>query len=238
MVNPPTRRPLYVFIDESGNFDFSPKGTKYWVLAAVATQSPMSQREKLMGMRYQLLAEGHDHECFHATEDRQTVRDDAYGIIGQLDDISVHAVYVQKNKAHPSLYEKPSKGRTKHKGEDVYSVAARSLLKYVFMRYGERSDLSEVVVVLGSLFNKTKQGSIKRTLKRELKAHLKKPFHLYFHDGKSDINSQIADYCSWAVYRSVEDEELRPFRAVQSRVKTTFDLFARGTAEYYRYPEK
>ena len=32
---------LYVFIDESGNLDFGPKGTKNFVLAAVITKRPL-----------------------------------------------------------------------------------------------------------------------------------------------------------------------------------------------------
>lgn len=37
---------LYLFIDESGNFDFSPKGTKYFVLTALATFDPLMKREE------------------------------------------------------------------------------------------------------------------------------------------------------------------------------------------------
>ena len=31
---------LYVFIDESGNFDFSPSGTKYFILTTLTTIVP------------------------------------------------------------------------------------------------------------------------------------------------------------------------------------------------------
>lgn len=32
---------LFVFVDESGNLDFSPSGTNHYVLAAVATTNPL-----------------------------------------------------------------------------------------------------------------------------------------------------------------------------------------------------
>jgi len=38
-------RTLFIFIDESGNFDFSPKGTKYFILSAVSTLKPPGKRK-------------------------------------------------------------------------------------------------------------------------------------------------------------------------------------------------
>lgn len=92
--------------------------------------------------------------------------------------------------------------------------------------------------MLGSIFTRTKQDAINQTLKSALKQYIGKPFHIYFHDGKADVNSQIADYCCWAVYRSVEDGEERPLNAIRARIRTRFDMFGRGTTEYYTYLEK
>ena len=229
---------LFVFIDESGNFDFSPKGTKYWVLTAVTTRVPMKGREELIRLRYELLARGINQEAFHATEDRQEVRDRVYQILRQLDDYFVHSVFVQKNKANPALYERGGKGKTKHRGEDLYSVVAKALLKYVFLRYGDSSSFEEVVVVLGALFTRAKQDVINQVLKSQLKEHIQKPFHIYFHDGRADINAQIADYCCWAVYRKLEDGEHRPLDSIKPRVAAPpFDIFKSGTTEYYKYPK-
>lgn len=229
---------LFVFIDESGNFDFSPTGTKYWVLTAMTTETPMLGREPLIQLRYELLAEGLNQESFHATEDQQDVRNRVYEIIAGLSDISVHSVFVQKNKTNPVLYETyTGRGKTKKREDNLYNRVAQALLTYVFLRYGPLTHLKQVVVVLGSLFTRTKQDAINQALKESLKAHIGKPFHIYFHDGKADINSQIADYCSWAIYRSLEDGETRPLEEIETKVRTKFDMFERGTTEYYEYPE-
>ncbi|NQU77392.1 DUF3800 domain-containing protein, partial [Candidatus Falkowbacteria bacterium] len=96
---------LYLFVDESGNLDFSPKGTKYFTLSCLCTFSPVREREKLLGLRYHLLGEGADQEFFHATEDRQIVRNQVFDIIDSLvDDIGIYSVIVQKNKTNPALY--------------------------------------------------------------------------------------------------------------------------------------
>jgi hypothetical protein len=47
---------LFIFIDESGNFDFSDKGTDHFVMACVATLSPLDSARALDELIYQLLA--------------------------------------------------------------------------------------------------------------------------------------------------------------------------------------
>lgn len=42
---------LYIFIDESGNFDFSPGGTKYFVLTAFVTFNPVEERDTLLHLK-------------------------------------------------------------------------------------------------------------------------------------------------------------------------------------------
>ena len=75
---------LFLFIDESGNFDFSPKGTKYFVLTCLSSFKPIEDRQKLLQLRYDLLADSTDQEFFHATEDKQIVRDKVFEIIKSL----------------------------------------------------------------------------------------------------------------------------------------------------------
>lgn len=48
---------LYVFIDESGNMDFSEKGTKHFVLAAVTTTNPLASSSILQSLKYKYLQE-------------------------------------------------------------------------------------------------------------------------------------------------------------------------------------
>lgn len=49
---------LFVFIDESGNFDFLEKGTRHFVMAGVAALAPLDSAAEMQALRYQLLAEG------------------------------------------------------------------------------------------------------------------------------------------------------------------------------------
>jgi hypothetical protein len=43
---------LYVFLDEAGNFDFSPGGTKYFILSAVSKERPFQAYQEMTELKY------------------------------------------------------------------------------------------------------------------------------------------------------------------------------------------
>jgi hypothetical protein len=65
---------LYIFLDESGNLDFSSNGTRYFQFAGVIQERPFESYKLLSELRYDLIEAGRDIQGFHATEDRQDVR--------------------------------------------------------------------------------------------------------------------------------------------------------------------
>src|SRR3989344_7499971 len=140
---------LYIFIDESGNFDFTPKGTKYFALTAVSTLQPLKARDGLLALRYKLLNSGVDEEFFHATEDMQDTRNAVFGETKKLDNIEIDCVIAQKNKANPSLYIKyelkGTKIRTVHSEEKFYDKLSQILLQYIINRYQGRDGVEQIV---------------------------------------------------------------------------------------------
>lgn len=224
---------LFIFIDESGNFDFSPTGTKYFVLSAATTINPLG-KEIIEKIKYSLIKDGIDIEYFHAAEDRQFIRDKIYNVIENLNDIEIDSVIVQKNKANPSLYKIDKKKKSK-KGVKIYTLALRNLLQYIFRRYDNSLKIEKVIIVLSSIFDKNKRESIKKTIKLYLNEIFTKQFYIYFHENRSDKNSQIADYCCWAIYRKWTDDETRPYNAVKkgNKIKSEFDIFRTGQIIYY-----
>jgi hypothetical protein len=149
-------------------------------------------------IKYDLMKNGNDLEYFHAAEDKQSVRDLIYGFIENMRDIEIDSVIVQKNKTNPSLYVSEKKSKI---GAQLYTVALRTLLRYIFSRYINSANINQVVVVLSSIFDVSKRELIKKIIKIYLKQIFSNPFYLYFHQNRTDKNTQIADYCCWAIYR-------------------------------------
>ncbi len=49
----------------------------------------------------------------------------------------------------------------------------------------------------------------------------------------SDFNGQIADYCAWAKFISLERGEMRPLESISNIPQEVFDIFSKGTTYYY-----
>lgn len=257
MPEEPEKKTLYIFIDESGNFDFTSSGTKYFVLTAVSTFTPLKSRDELLRKMQELKYAGWDESkeekpdyFFHATNDKQETRDWVFSAIKGLDDIEVDTIVAQKNKTNPSLYlqnkisRKPTGegdwvelvAKPIRSEEKFYDKVSQMLLQYIFTRHENDDGIEKIVVVLGSIFTDKKRGYVLKSLKQYLRDKFKKPFFVYFRSTQSDINCQIADYCCWATYVKWERGETRPWDEIKDKVKSCFNVFRLGTKTYYDYP--
>lgn len=226
---------LYIFIDESGNFDFSSSGTKYFVLTSLSTTRPYSIGSPLLALRYLLLPNYsggralEENGYFHASEDVQAVRNFVFSVIMKYGkDMRVDAVIAQKNRANPTFYTQQVK---------LYQKMGEVLLKYIF-NGADWGNYDHVVLVFSSIFDKKKRGILKQTFKFLIKNIAAKPFSLYFHDSKFDLCNQAVDYFGWAIYRKWESQDNRSHNLIKNLVKSAFPIFSRGTTEYYKYKKR
>ncbi|MGB7640107.1 MAG: DUF3800 domain-containing protein, partial [Terriglobales bacterium] len=228
---------LFIFLDESGNFDFSANGSAYWSLTALCTMEPIAGRDEMISLLYELAAAGGGQECFHATEDLQSVRDQVFIRINKLpENFEIHSVIAEKRKANPSTYQEPYRKdgawQQRTNPERLYGIICRTLLKYIFRRPQYRK-AKRIVVVLSSLFTNPRQRAIKQVLVEYLKAHTTAQFFIYFHATKADLNCQIADYCGWAIARKWERHDPRSHELIKHHIKSEFDIFAAGDGTKY-----
>ncbi len=234
---------LYIFIDESGDFNFSPSGSKYFILTCVSTIKPLEKRDIFSDLKYKLLREGFNQEYFHATEDKQVVRDQVFNLIKGLDGFEVDSVVAQKNKVNWSLYEELDttkkqvgfKIKIKKVEQKLYKQISETLLQYVARRYLKYRNwnIEKIVIVFGALFFGSKQEFVKKYIKSYFKENFEKVPYTYFHQVKADINCQIADYCGWAIFVKWERQETRPYEQIKNKIKSEFDIFERGDTTYY-----
>lgn len=214
-------RCLYIFLDESGNFDFSPAGTPYFVMTAAITEDPLKSAGALQSLKYAMLAEGTDVECFHASPDRQAVRDRVLPAIASLDGIRYHHISLEKRKAY-AAYRTPAA---------IYALCGKTLLNYI-LRGKAGGSHGMVVIIFDKALTRKDQEAFLKAVKPELKTW-GKPYRIYFHQTMADFNGQIADYGAWAKYVSLARGEGRPLAALSCIPQTHFDIFAKGTTNYY-----
>ncbi len=223
---------LYIFIDESGNFDFSSSGTKYFILTALSTTNPFDIGKSLLKLRYDLLP---NYACgpkmeesgyFHASEDTQAVRDNVFEILTHTDhNFRVDAVVAQKNKANPKFHTQPV---------ELYKKMGEAFLKYVLKQLSE-NECDHIVLIFSSIFDRKKRGILKQAFKSLIKSMANISFALYFHDSKFDLCNQAVDYYGWAIYRHWDSADERSFNLVKHQIKSNFSIFRTGINEYYQY---
>src|SRR5690242_7462023 len=97
---------LYVFIDEGGNLDFSSTGTNYFTLTTITKSRPFPWENPVNDLKLDFIELGLGIEYFHASEDRQAVRDKVFEtIFKHLSDLRLDSLIVEKRKTGPSLQE-------------------------------------------------------------------------------------------------------------------------------------
>jgi hypothetical protein len=218
-------RVLYIFLDEAGNFDFSPSGTPYFILGSLTKERPFLAYQELTELKYDLIEAGTDVEFFHAAEDRQEVRNKVFGIIsGRLEGCTVDATVIEKRKTGPALQDTAK----------FYPKMLGYHLRYI-LEHVDWHGVAEVVVITDRIPVTKKRRAVEKAVKQTLSEMLPKGalYRVMHHDSKSNFDLQIADYCTWAIQRKWTQSDERSYQLIHSAIRSEFDIFRTGTTHYY-----
>lgn len=216
---------LYIFLDEGGNLDFSLSGTKFFTLTSVTKCRPFALDDHLLSLKYDLLEEGLMLERFHASEDRQHVRNRVFEkIADNLASIRIDSIVVEKRKTQPQLHTK----------ETFYAVMLGFLLKHVFKETSSNRH-SQVIVTTDTLPLKSKREAFEKAIKTTLVAMLPPltKYKVLHHDSRSSMSLQVTDYCNWAIFRKWSSGDTRSHELIRKGIKSEFDIFRTGETFYY-----
>lgn len=220
----PQRR-LYLFLDEAGNLDFSPNGTRYFLLGCITKERPFRAYQELTELKYDLIEQGIGLEYFHAAEDKQKTRDRVFDIIRRnLDGVRVDALLIEKRKTAPALQVE----------ERFYAHMLGQLLQFILGQH-RLEDFAEVIIFTDRIPVHRKRSAVEKAVKITLAALLPSAvrYRVLHHDSKSNCDLQIADYCTWAVYRKWALADARSFAIIAPAVQREWDFFQTQTTTYY-----
>ncbi len=216
---------LYIFLDEGGNLDFSSKGTGYFTISSITKIRPFRAFSELTALKYNLIERGISIEYFHASEDKQIVRNEVFGIINKhFVDSKIDSIIVEKRKAQPSIRDELR----------FFPEMLGNLLSSVLKGY----DLSEYIKILiftDTIPVKNKRNAVEKAIKKVLSGILPAnvSYSILHHSSKSNLDLQMSDYCNWAIYRKWEKGDLRSYDLIKKYIRCEIDIFENETKNYY-----
>ncbi len=214
---------VYIFADEAGNLDFSPRGSRYFLVTAVTMRNWIAGVQ-LLDLRHTLAAQGAEllDIGFHAAEDKQYVRDFVYQLVQRIP-LDIDAVVLDKRKTQPHI--------AANEGY-FYQLAWHLLFKYMAPRRFTIND--DVFLVGSSLGTKAKKIRFGNALASVVRQHVVcRSYTTAFWTTASHPCLQIADYCAWAIQRWKERGDNRSYVLIQGQVQSCFEPFLLSNVLYY-----
>lgn len=222
-MNTDTKRFLYIFLDEGGNFDFSPSGTKYFTLTSLAMVRPFPFREAWDDYRHEVLEYGKDLEYFHCADDNKFLRQRLFGILNDYaKTLRVDSLIVEKAKTGPAL----------RADQRFYPEMLGYLLKHVLTSIAPFDD---VIVITDSIPHQKKRDAVEKGVKQALKAMLPAgmKYRVLHQSSRAHYGLQAVDYCNWAIYRKWDSGDTEFYEAIKPSLHSEYDIFKTGKKYYY-----
>lgn len=218
---------LHVHVDESGDFDFSPTGSRYYVFSVAWTYEPAQLAHALTQLRFGLLKAGHDLPAFHAVNDRQANRNAVVSTMLGHGNWAFASMVVEKSKVNPVIREP----------REFYPQFASMVLRFVFR--GRIAVGTSRVLIFTDRIPVHRKKAVEVALKSACRADLPKgmPFDIYHHPKESNKWIQVVDYCCWAIFRKWEHSDERTYQQIRGHLVTPeLNVLRRGLTHYYRHP--
>jgi hypothetical protein len=214
-----------LFADETGNFDFSrrPGASRYFGVGTLQVESSgmAALQSDLTALRFKLQGDGqHDGRCFHATEDKQAVRNEVFAVLADHD-FRFDATMLEKSKSMPHL-----------RADEPTFFKYAWFCHFRFQAARLRRD--ELAVFTADLNTRKQRSSFQAAVTDVVKQCIPgQSHHVAFWKSETEPCLQASDYCLWAVSRKYERGDMRSYELIRSKVSSDFDLFRSGSTHHY-----
>lgn len=216
--------PQFLFADEAGCFTFEKKQnvSKYFILCTV-TMTSLDVGIALQELRRKLIWEKAEvGDYFHATEDRQIIRDAVFTEILKHK-FKVQASILEKTKAQPQV--RVSKSR-------FYKYPWYYHFKHGIGPYVDEKE--RLFITAASIGNKKEKLTFCNAISDVVSQTVPKAeWVVDFRPCATDCCLQVADYCAWAIQRRWEVGDDRSYKLIEDRITYEYDIWKHGTIHYY-----
>ncbi len=225
---------VYIFVDESGDMDFTSKGSKHYLFTFLVKKRPFTLHEHISNYRYSLLERNLDPstdkrldiEAFHACDDNKHIREKVFDIIASFDNKLV--------RSYSYVLEKPKVQPAKRQDKDKFyinnlNLAIKKLLNKIEIN-------KDFIIITDRLPFKRKKHT--PTLKKGIKEYIKTNklsirYDIFHHSSASSINLQVVDYISWAIFRKYERNEDKYYKKIEKYLITIDNMTKNIEKQHY-----
>lgn len=217
---------LHVFGDESGNFHFVRKkhASKYFIICTVSMEN-CDIGAQLLELRRELVWKKLPvYEVFHASEDKQGVRDAVFELLKPAD-FKIQATIMEKSKAQPQV--RPSEERFYHYGWYYH-------FRYAAPKIFGNDD--SVLITAAKVKTAKKQAAFTHAVNDTLQQTIpRERWATHFCYSAQDPCLQVVDYCAWAIQKKWESDhkELRSYNLISDKINHEVDMWSHGNRHYY-----
>ena len=212
---------LYIFIDESGNLDFTEKGSKYFMFNFLIKKRPFLSHNAISNYRYTLLERNLDPlggrrlniEKFHACDDNKFIKEEMFKIISSFDTsiVQVYSYILEKPKVNPD---------TRNQDDKFYI----DNLTYAIKKLLDTLDIDkDFIIITDNLPVKKNEKKQVKALKQGVAEYIQDNrsqlrYDIFHHSSSSSVNLQIVDYVGWAINRKYEHCQDHYFKIIEKYV--------------------
>ncbi len=214
----------YVFADEAGDFEFARKHnvSKFYIICTVLLEDTTFGHQ-LLDLRRKLIWDGIEvGDYFHASEDKQLVRDEVFKLISKAP-ISISATILEKSKAQPQI---------RANNVTFYKHGWYFHLSGIAPKIAKHGD--EILFTTASIGTKKAQAQFTSSVNDVVRQRAYRALcKTHFCPSMADPCLQIVDYCTWAIQRKWERNDDRSYKFIQPFINREHDIWANGTEHYY-----
>ena len=223
---------LFIFADEAGCFNFSrnPGASKHFIVCTIACRDCTSLGTALLDLRRDLVwKKAPIREFFHASEDKQEIRDQVFAVL-QKHDFTIQATILEKSKALPRI--RP----TNHLFYQYawYYHFKHAAPKLMPLPIPGQQHVNELQLTTASIGTHKGQVAFTNAVNDVVQQIVRdKTWVTNFCRSIADPCLQAADYCTWAIQKKWEHQNTRSYDLIKDKIIHEADSFAAGTAHHY-----